>query len=303
MSVRVGWLGIVLALQLVLVAALLFVKGGRADADPGPLLTFDANAVTQIALADGEGAAVTLQRDGDGWRLDGGLPADDGKVAELLERLGGLQAAWPVATTASASRRFEVTAETFQRHVQLRAGSETAADLYLGTSPGYQRVHARRADDDAVYSVALANFQVPVGADDWLDKALLQPRGEITALARDGAWNLTRGEEGWLLDAAAADQDEAAGLIRRFAELRVSGAASGDGEGLEERARFRISDADGTFTLTLYGDADGDVYQLRSERLEPVFTLAAYLADQLLVDADRLRANDAAPEPADDGGN
>jgi hypothetical protein len=289
MSGRIGLLGIVLAVQLAVIGWLL-LRDTTVDAAGGPLLYFASDAVDGLELADGDGGRTVLAyRDG-GWQLASGLPADPVRVAELLERLAGLQAGWPVASTVSASERFEVTAERHQRHVRLLADGEPVAEAYFGTSPGYQRVHARREGDEAVYSVALSNFQVPVGEDDWLDRTLLRPRGEIIEVERAGAWTLSRDGEGWLLDGAAADQDEAAALVRRFAELRVTGVLADSGEHLEERAVFRIDDADGPFRLTVYADAAGDRHAVRSDRRDGVFTLAAYATEQLLVEADRLRA-------------
>lgn len=301
MSGRVGLLGVVLALQLALAGVVMLTASGTGDVDGGPLLSFAAADVDAIELADGAGEAVALDRDGDGWKLAGGYPADAAKVDELLERLAGLQAAWPVATTAAAAERFEVTAESHQRQVVLRAGDEAIAEAYFGTSPGYQRVHARRADDAAVYSVALANYQLPVGRNDWLDRTLLQPRGELTAVAREGAWTLSRGEEGWLLDGVAADQDAAAAMARRFSELRVTGVVPQVGDEFTVQAVFRISDAEGEYTLTLHGNAQGDAFRLTSERRDGAFELAAYVAEQMLLDAERLLpGEDSAPVAGDD---
>jgi hypothetical protein len=288
MSGRIGLLGIVLALQLV-VTGWLLLRDATVEAGGGPLLEFAADTVDAMELADGDGGRTVLAYREGAWQLDSGHPADSVRVTELLDRLAGLQAAWPVATTLSASERFEVTAERHQRHVRLLADGQVIAEAFFGTSPGYQRVHARRAGDEAVHSVALSNFQVPVGADEWLDRTLLQPRGQIIELEHAGAWSLSRDDEGWLLDGAAADQAEAAVLVRRFAELRVTGVLADSAAHLEERAVFRIDDEDGSFRLTVYADAAGDRYAVRSDRRDGVFALAAYVAEQLLVEADRLQ--------------
>lgn len=294
MSGRVGMLGVVLALQLAVAGVLLLTARGGGDAQGGPLLTFAAAEVDAIELHDGAGQSVALDRVGDGWQLADGHPADAAKVTELLERLSALEAAWPVATTAAAADRFEVSADSHQRQVILRAGERTLADAYFGTSPGFQRVHARRADDEAVYSVGLSNYQLPVSSNDWLDRTLLQPRGELTAVAREGEWALSRSDEGWLLDGAAADQEAAADLARRFSELRVSGVAAGLGDGFAAQAEFRLADADGDYRLTLHADAAGDAFRLTSDRRDGVYEVAAFVAERLLQEADGLRPGDAA---------
>jgi hypothetical protein len=186
-------------------------------------------------------------------------------------------------------------------------------DLYLGTSPGYQRVHARRAEADGVYSVALSNFQLPTDTGEWLDKSLLQAQGEIVALAWPGHWGLSRGDDGWQLsgavdsesagEAGAGTANEAvpAGaeavdrLVRRFTELRVMGTRQAPAADARPAARFQVTDGDGEYTLTLWRHGDDDPLTIASSRREEHFELASYLADQLMVERDALL-----PAPAEE---
>lgn len=292
MSGRVTWLSGLLALQLVIIAVVLLAEVGFGAADQGPFLTFERAAVDEIRITgDGDDPqTLVLARGDDGWRLPDGLPANQDKISSMLDKLAGLQAPWPVATSGNAAERFEVTDDTFQRHVVLMAGDDAVADLYLGTSPGYQQVHARRAADDEVYSVALSNYQLPASPDDWLDKTLLQPEGEVSTVVRQGAWEMNRGEEGWLLEGAAADSDAAEDLVRRIDELRVNGVAKAPEQAAEPAAVFAVTDDQGTYHLRLYGSGEDDQYRVSSDRREGVFSLASYVADQLLVDQDALVA-------------
>ena len=61
--------------------------------------------------------------------------------------------------------------DSYQRRVQVLTGDETLADVYLGTSPGYRRVHARRADADDVYSIEFSNFEAGTDVSSWLKKS------------------------------------------------------------------------------------------------------------------------------------
>jgi len=315
MSGRIGLLSALLGVQLLIIAAVLVLESGAGDGDSGPLLEFDAAAVDGVRISGGEDQAVALVRDGEAWQLDGGLPADAAKVDEMLERLGDLDAPFPVATSAAARARFEVADDEFQRHVVLTAGAETVGEIYLGTSPGYQQVHARRAGAGDIYAVALSNFQVPAAADQWLDKTLLQARGEVESVSRRDAWTLRRAGEGWQLSGSgeaaetlAADPDAAANLVRRFGELRVMGVAQAP-VAADPAAVFDVADADGQYVLTLHGDPDGSAYLLTSSRRDGHFELAGYLAEQMLVERNALlpEQNDdetgdaAGPAAADDG--
>lgn len=293
MSGRAYLLGGMLLLQLLIIAVVLRTGSGAGAAEDGPLLAFEVERVDAMRIASSEDQAdVVVSRSSDGWQLPGGLPADADKVEDVLAKLADLRAGWPVASSAGAGERFQVAPGEHQRHVVLQAEGDAMAEIYLGTSPGYQRVHARRADDDAIFSVALANHQLPVKADDWLDKTLLQPRGAVASVARQGGWVLARGDDGWKLDGAAADQQAAGRLERRLVELRVAGLAQPPAEGAVPVAVFDITDAQGSYRLSLYADATGNDYRLSSDRRDGYFSLAPYLADQLLVEGESLLAAD-----------
>jgi hypothetical protein len=298
---RAALLSALLALQLVVIAAVLLTEHGVGGAEDGPLLAFESDGVDEIRIsATDDGAGVVVSREANGWRLPDGYPADADKVNDVLNRLGNLRAGWPVATSAGASTRFEVAPGAHQRHVVLLAQGEVVADLYLGTSPGYQRVHARRADADPIFSVALANYQLPVNADEWLDKSLLQPRGFLAAVARVGDWQLARGDDGWLIDGEPADQDAASRLERRLVELRVTGVATAPEADALPVAVFEITDPQGPYRLSIYAGDTGNDHRVASDRRDGYFRLASYLADQLLVDRPALSSRREAADAADE---
>ncbi|MFU8813918.1 MAG: DUF4340 domain-containing protein [Pseudomonadales bacterium] len=297
MSTRVYLLSGLLALQVVIIAVVLRTGGSAGAADAGPLLVFPAERVDVIRIGTTEhqnGAEVRLSRADGGWQLAAGFPADTDKVNEVLAKLAGLRAGWPVASSAGAGERFQVAPGDHQRHVVLEAGGEIVGELYLGTSPGFQRVHARRADDASIFSVALSNYQLPVTADDWLDKTLLQPRGAVSSVTRRGAWSLVRSDDGWRLDGVAADQQAARQFERRLTELRVSGLAPPPEQNAEPAAVFEINDAAGAHLLRIFAGASGNDHRLSSDRRDGYFSLAAYLAEQLLVDGQSLLAAEQA---------
>ena len=286
MNTRIGLLTALLGVQCLIIGAVLLANGSGGGQVGEALLDFDPAVVDEIRISAGDDA-VTVTREDDEWRLPDGLPADPTRVTEVLDLLDGVDVRFPVATSSAARGRFEVAEDDHQRRVVLSAGGETVVDLYLGTSPAYQQVHARRAGDDAVYAIGLSNYQVPASPDQWLDKALLRARGEVVAVVREGAWTLQRGDEGWLVDGEPADPEAVAALTRRLAELRVMGAVDRTFDG-DPTAVFDVSDGEGQYRLSLHGEDDGEPYLLRSSRREGVFELAAYQADQLLLARDEL---------------
>ena len=229
MNARMKLLGGLLALQLLAVAGLLVADGMGGAGAGTALLPFEASAVVKLGVAS-QDEELALQRGEDGWQLESGLPADAEKIREALEKLAGAPAAWPVATSDATAERFEVTEENFQRRLAFETEDGEASALYLGTSPGYRRVHARLDGQDEVFSIDFANYEAPTEAEQWLDKTLLQAQGAVSSVqlqGQDGAWRLEReGDDGeWLLDGAAADQEAADKLANRFVDLRVIGFA------------------------------------------------------------------------------
>jgi hypothetical protein len=294
MDNKVPLLASLLALQLLAIAGLAVWRGDAGAADSGPLLQFDRTSVDAIRITDDE-QSVQLQRTADGWQIGGdiALPADDAKIAGVLDKLVDAGAPWPVATSTASARRFEVSADSFQRHVELFEGDSLAAELYLGTSPGFRKVHARNADDDSVYAVTLSNYELPGAADDWLDKDLLQPEGGIKSVSILG-WTLLRDAEDWRLAELAADrttqQEPAREVVGKVRSLRVLGVADEDVVDLEAAFGVTLEDEAGVHSLQFYQPEPDGEYLVTSSRWEGVFRVAMYAAEPLRVERAELIA-------------
>ena len=287
-------LGFALAVQVVLVGALLAARSG-AVSEPAPFLSFDAAEVDALSISNDEGA-VELVKDGETWQLPGGLPADAAKVDRVVERFGNADGGWPVASKASTAERFEVADETHQRRVVLKSGDDELADFYLGTSPGYRKAHARHADDSDIYAITFSNYEAGVKASDWLDKSLLRPDGALTAVERMDGFALTKGEEGvWTAaDGTVLDQGKTETFAGRFTGLSVIGISDAE---LPEAPKmvFALRDDLGTANLAIYHLADDDDYVAVSDRLSGAFEMSSYIAEQMDKAVD-----DLAPDPPED---
>lgn len=320
-----------LAIQVAIVAVLLAVRSG-GQASPAPFLEFDRAAVDGLAVANDEGA-VSLVKQDDAWQLPDGLPADGAKVDGVLEKLADASG-WPVATSTSVQERFEVADDNHQRHLTLSVDGETVADIYLGTSPGYRKAHARRVDDDDIYAITFSNFEAGVQASDWLDKSLLKPDGVLTGLHYDGAFALTKNDDGaWTAESGASlDQTKVETLAGRFTGLTVTGvsettveavladvppdaepvepdteeAAPADDTTEEEtdaaepktpaKMTFALTDDAGTQTLTIRRMGETE-YVATSDRLPGVYRLSSYIAEQMHKTLADLAPDE--PEPAE----
>ena len=287
-------LGFALAVQVVLIGALLAARSG-AVAQPEPFLSFDVATIDALSVSNDEGT-VDLTKTADAWQLPEGLPADASKVERVLEKLSEAAGGWPVASKASTAERFEVTEDSHQRHVTLRTGEETLADFYLGTSPGYRKAHARHADDDDIYAITFSNYEAGVKESDWLDKSLLRPDGALTAVERLDGFALTKADDGvWASgDGAELDQGKTETFAGRFSGLSVIGVSD---LVLPEAPKmtFALTDESGTQTLRIYHFEADDDYVAVSDRVSGTFEMSSYIAEQM----DKTVA-DLAPDPPED---
>ncbi len=311
MNKTIRLLALLLAVQLLLALGFGFGEHDlTAHAERAPLLSFDREAVDRILLEDAEGATVTLARPEDAWTLTelDGFPADTTRVDQLLARLAELQGGIPAATSASARDRFRVAEEDFERRVHLFAGDDTVATLYLGSSPGMGQIHARAGDSDVIQVVELAAFDIPVKADDWIDRLMLRVPHEQIAAIELGGLRIARAEgsadptadgqsphrwegEG-LAEGEQLDQQAADTLAERVSELSI-GAVLGS----EARAEYGLSDPILDLSVTPAGSepvryrigrsGDGQRFTLQTSNRPEYFRVPSYTAEQLLEAASR----------------
>jgi len=255
-------------------------------------------------VANAEGA-VRLVKTGESWQLPDGLPADASKVDAVLSKLGEASGGWPVATSAATAERLEVTAENHQRRVTLKAGDETVADLYLGTSPGYRKTHARHVDGDDVHAITFSNYEAGLKASDWLDKSLLRPAGAPSAMRRVDAFALTKSDDGvWTSDAAESlDQGKVQTLAGRFTGLSVIDASDAPLPDAPAMT-FVLVDDEGEQTLAVHRideEDDQKTYLATSDRVRGTYEISSYIAEQMDVTIDDLLPDPPAAEdePAD----
>ena len=289
-------LGVILLGQLIVVAVVWGLQSRPGDAPP-VFLSFDASSVDTLTVADSESTVTVARADGE-WQLRNGspdgLPADAGKIDGVLQKLSDAGAGWPVATSESAMKRFEVVEEAHQRHVLIGAGEETLADIYLGTSPTYGKVHARQAAGGPVHAITFSNYEAGTKQSDWLRKSLLQPDGEVQSVARtsaDAEWTLTSLDAGWTTDGVELDQDETNTFVDRLRRLNVLDLVDAELPP-EPSMRFTVVDDAGSHELALFA-LEEDEYAATSNRFEGAFGISSYIAEQLNVALEDLTADAA----------
>jgi len=286
-------LGALLAAQL-LVTAVVYRPGADDDAGAAlPLLESGIAArADSLRVSDADGASARIARSADGWTLAGsGLPVAPGRVATLLAALEA-DPGWPVAQSRSARARFAVAEDAFERRLELLAGDDVLATVFLGTAPGFRQVHARAAGSDAIYSIDFNAYDAPADDSGWLDRGLAAIPGP-TAVRWDGH-HLARGDDGWRVDGEAVEGGPADELVRALEGLQVTAVADAPADTSTART-LRVDSGEQAVELTLI--AGDELHWLKSSAWSPWFTISRYDHDRIADSLEALLASEAADAP------
>jgi len=254
-------LGGLLAVQIVLVAAAWWPRGG--DERPlAPLLEVDAGAVTAVTVSeppgeDGAVNAVTLEKRGEDWVIAsaGGYPAQAEKASALIATVADIQVRAPIATTAASHAALSVAADDFDKKVELVAGGVTAT-IYVGSGSG-KSANVRDAEaDEAFLARGFSSWSIDARDRGYFDPiyqeadaaafetfSLRGPDVDLQLERVDGAWTMDGLGEGESLD-----QSKVEALVKKAATVRIGGLAP-NGEQAEERG-VRVE-----WTLTEEGES------------------------------------------------
>lgn len=263
-------LSVLLVIQVLLIIGVFaYQQSSRVQVDAQPLLAIKANDIDRLVIQDASNK-VSLQKVGNEWRLPDQqqLPVDKQKLDDLLQKLDGTKLTWPVTTTASSHERFEVAGTKFQRRIELFQGDTKKADLWLGTSPGFKKIHVRREGDDQVYAVELTAFEFAVEPKDWLLKNLLAVKDVSFIKAAD--YEIQKANDGWNFvavnqDAAAArvNAAKATELVNAFSRLEVQEVVTQVPQG--ETTSAIVKSAAGEFEYNFI-KADNNYFVQRNDR-------------------------------------
>ncbi|ACE85583.1 DUF4340 domain-containing protein [Cellvibrio japonicus] len=273
-----GWSRQLLLLLVVQVLLVIGIYAYQHQAQPQleaqALLDMNIDSVDKWVISDASNS-VTLVKSANVWQLPElhQLPVEAQKLDSLLDKLKGTKLTWPVATTESSHERFEVAESKFQRRISLFAGDKKLGDIFFGTSPGFKKVHLRRAGEKAVYAVELSSFEFSTTDKDWLETELLaakQPRQ-----IRGSDYQLQQEGDNWRFadDASAkVDNNKARALVDALSGFMVQEVAVGKPEG--EAIRLEVNTAAGEWQYEFI--KAGDDYFVRRNDRDLFFKVSAY---------------------------
>ncbi len=296
---------LVLIVQLGL-ATLLYSFGNHAQGTTagGPLLNFSAGQISDFEIVGAEKDRLTLHLDGKQWRLADldNLPADNQKVADLLNTLTGISRPWPVARTAASFERFKVADDSFERQLVLKNGTEELARLLIGTPPGLHKVHARLAAEKQIYDIPLTLTRLGDKPGDWLDHDLLKLAAINVTTMTLPHLKLVRQGDHFVVDGQTQGEEYApekvASSADKLLELHVNGIYYGtDNPRFDDAASpIVVETTDNqlrSYRFAKVGNGGDAVLQVSG--FAPLFKVSAQLEQELLtVDASQLVTEDAA---------
>lgn len=277
---------LVLLIQCGIVAIVFWPQQSPGTGATGPgLAPFSVDAIDELRIGDEFDNEAILVKSGQQWLLPDleNLPADPAKVDTLLQSITGQAGSWPIARTPAARQRFQVADYYYQRRLTLRSAGEKLATLYLGTSPGYRKVHARNEQQDAIFSIPLNTFETPAVSADWLEPRLLQVRAPLRIDA--DLYNLHFENGVWLSGTGGTpDEQELETLITALKALQVDGVADEDAQrelsAVEADLVLKIQSLAGDVTLELL--TLNDNHFIHSSEYPLFFKLSAYDFDRLM---------------------
>ncbi|MEZ5570469.1 MAG: DUF4340 domain-containing protein [Halioglobus sp.] len=246
MSRAITVLLLLMLIQCGLVAVVFWPQDQRAgETAPQTLIPFATATVDELRIGDDYDNEAVLVKSGEQWLLPDleNLPADPEKVKAVLEAIQLQPGNWPIARSSAARQRFQVADYYYQRKLTLLADGEKLGTLYLGTSPGFRKVHARNEQEATIYSIPLNTFELPAVSDAWLEPRLLQLR---TPLRIDAdLYNLYLEDGHWLSRTGGTpDEQELETLLATLKSLKVEGVA-------DEDLQRELSDAEADLVLNI----------------------------------------------------
>jgi hypothetical protein len=267
-----------LLLQLIAAASLyLYYNSDQDTQSQSALINISRQDINGIEISDSE-TTILVKKHNDQWQFSDWhqLPVNQAKLEAILKNLSELKSGWPIATTESSHQRFEVAEDKFQRRIKLMQDDKPVVEFFLGTSPGFRKVHFRVQGDNKVYSVPLNTYDFPTKNNDWLWKQLLAVQHIKSIDAKD--FSLHKKEQDWHFKDdtdTAVDQEQAKQLVQAFNGLTVTSLVDNEVDlSSAEKISYTITN-DSQYTLNFY-HKEGDYFVQRNDFEPLIFKLTQF---------------------------
>ncbi len=168
----------VLLIILVLQGGILIFKNPSAailqvNASSSEFIKFDPSAVTKIKIEQPD-KSLELEKTTNGWILPASenIPADEGKIKQLINDLQELKTTSPIATSLSAAKKLKTGVDGYEKKLSILSGGKEEV-LFFGSSPTFKKLYARLNGTDNTYIVDYQVSELTPNPDSWFSGSLL----------------------------------------------------------------------------------------------------------------------------------
>jgi hypothetical protein len=161
-----------LVIQVVIALLLLILPAQSTQGRLRPLLNQLTEAdVTALTIHERPDKEVRMVKKDDQWVLPDveDYPVDKVRVSDLITKLISIQVGDPVATTSASHARLQVSADSYNRRVDLTTGSQGERRLFLGSSRGNSANVRLDGSDEVFLTNKLAPFDIASDLSGWID--------------------------------------------------------------------------------------------------------------------------------------
>ena len=161
------------------------------------------------------------------------FPIAPEKIEGVIGKLTDVKKGWPVGKTTIAAKTLGVTAENFEKKIVIKSQDDQKI-LYLGTSPGFKKVHAKLENEEFTWAVVMNSWDFSTESRDWRDLEILnveRPSVEKIDLTTQGV-SVVKAQTGFevsgLQEGFETNQQELNGVLKAalspvFEELHSGG--------------------------------------------------------------------------------
>jgi hypothetical protein len=167
-----------------------------------PLLDVDAVEVDEVVIRGNGKEPLVMKREEGKWVLpdQADFPVSSKKLDTFLKKLLAAKPSWPVGRTQVAAKQLKVTEDTFERKISLLENGAVLGEIYLGSSPGFRKVHARLVGAPNTNVIDFNTFDAPTNPTDWYDRDMLRVAEADIERIDMGAFALAHGEKSFELE-------------------------------------------------------------------------------------------------------
>ena len=253
-------LGILLVVQIVVSAVLLWPRTSASAVGEPFLAGYSEDAVVSLTVSDGGDGRIALVKGDEGWTLPeaGDFPAQEDRIRPVLEKLAALKTNRLVTETEGSHGRLQVSDEEFNRMLDVDMQDGSHHKLYVGSSGGAGATHIRREGSPDVYLTAGLNpWEINTQASSWVDTLFFTvPQTATVALKienTNGLFEFDRDGDDWIMtgltDEESLNDGALSALLDQATSIRMTVPL-----GKEEKPEYGTSAPQATLTVTTETD-------------------------------------------------